>query len=61
MAKIAAESRELFNKKIQPYKDMIQKSFEKEDSLVSLIAKDVSGIAYKKMILCEITIFEHYA
>ena len=57
MAKIAAESRELFNKKCQPYKDMIQKSFEKEDSLVSLIAKDVSGIAYKKMILCEEMIY----
>ncbi len=53
MAKITAESREEFNKKQQTYKDLITKSFEKEKSILNLIEKDSSGIAYKKLLLAE--------
>ncbi len=53
MAKITAESREEFNKKQQTYKDLITKSFDKEKSILSLIEKDSSGIAYKKLLLSE--------
>jgi hypothetical protein len=53
MAKIAVESRELFNSKIKPYKDLVQKSFDKEKSILDLIVKDTSGIAYKKLLLAE--------
>lgn len=57
MAKIAAESRELFNNKMKPYKELVQKSFEKEKNLLSLMSKDSSGIAYKKILLCEEMIY----
>ena len=57
MAKIAAESRELFNTKMKPYKDLVQKSFEKEKSILSLITRDTTGVAYKKLILCEEMIY----
>lgn len=53
MAKIAVESRELFNSKIKPYKDLVQKSLEKEKSILDLIVKDTSGIGYKKLLLAE--------
>jgi len=57
MAKIAAESRELFTNKMQPYKDLVTKSFEKEKSILALITKDSSGVAYKKILLCEEMIY----
>ena len=57
MAKIAAESRELFNNKMKPYKELVNKSFEKEKSILSLITKDSSGVAYKKILLCEEMIY----
>ena len=57
MAKIAAESRELFTNKMQPYKDLVTKSFEKEKSILALITKDSSGVAYKKLLLCEEMIY----
>ncbi len=53
MAKITAESREEFNKKQKTYKELIDKSFEKEKNILSLIEKDSSGIAYKKLLLSE--------
>ncbi|MGP1586727.1 MAG: hypothetical protein ACTTHG_00100 [Treponemataceae bacterium] len=53
MAKIAAESRELFNKKMRPYKDAVTKSFEKEKNILNLLSKDNSGISYKKFLLAE--------
>lgn len=53
MAKITAESREEFNKKQKTYKDLITKSFDKEKSILNLIEKDSSGIAYKKLLLAE--------
>lgn len=57
MAKIAAESRELFNSKVKPYKELIQKSFDKEKNMRTLLSKDTSGVAYKKIILCEEMIY----
>lgn len=57
MAKIAAESRELFNSKVKPYKELIQKSFDKEKNMRTLLSKDTSGVAYKKLILCEEMIY----
>lgn len=53
MAKIAAESRDLFNSKIQPYKDAVKKTFEKEKSILDLMTKDNSGVGYKKLLLAE--------
>lgn len=57
MAKIAAESRELFNVKMQPYKDLVQKSFEKEKNILTLVEKDGTGVAYKKLLLVEEMIY----
>lgn len=57
MAKIAAESRQLFTTKMQPYKELVQNSFEKEKNILNLIAKDSSGTAYKKILLCEEMIY----
>ena len=53
MAKIAAESRELFNSKMKPYKETIDKSYEKEKNILQVISKDSSGVAYKKFLLAE--------
>ncbi|MEE0877978.1 MAG: hypothetical protein UH788_01750 [Treponemataceae bacterium] len=53
MAKIAAESRELFNTKMKPYKEAVEKSYEKEKNILQLISKDSSGVAYKKFLLAE--------
>ena len=53
MAKIAAESRELFNTKMKPYKEAVDKSYEKEKNILQLISKDSSGVAYKKFLLAE--------
>ena len=36
MAKIAAESRELFNSKMKPYKETIDKSYEKEKNILQV-------------------------
>ena len=57
MGKIAAESRELFEKKMQPYKELVNQSFEKEKNLLSLITKDNTGVGYKKILLCEEMIY----
>jgi len=57
MAKITAEERELYNKKIEPYQERIQKSLEKEKSIQELIQKDSSGVAYKKLLLCDEMIY----
>ncbi|MCI1209241.1 MAG: hypothetical protein LKF96_07350 [Treponema sp.] len=53
MAKVTAEERELFNKRIVPYKEKIGKSLEKEKNILNLIEKDSSGNAYKKLVLCD--------
>ncbi len=57
MAKISAESRELFNSKIGPYKDEINSRLNKEKEVLALIAKDQSGSGYKKIFLCDDQIY----
>ncbi len=57
MAKISAESRELFNSKIGPYKDEINSRLNKEKEILALIAKDQSGSGYKKIFLCDDQIY----
>ena len=53
MAKITTEDRALFNMKVQPFKDEVTAIFEKEKSFLELMARDNSGIAYKKLLLAE--------
>ncbi len=57
MAKISVESRELFNSKIVPYKEEINKRLTKEKEILSLIQKDNSGAGYKKLFLCDDQIY----
>lgn len=57
MAKISAENRELFNAKIEPYKEQIKLSLDKEKNILNLISKDNTGVAYKKLLLAEDMIF----
>lgn len=57
MAKITAESREAFAVKMQPYKDLIDKVFEKEKNLLALMEKDSAGSSYKRMLLAEDMIY----
>lgn len=57
MAKITDTTREEFNLKQRPYKDAIDASFAKEKNILSIIQKDSSGIAYKKLILAEEMIY----
>lgn len=57
MAKVSSENRELFNKKIAPYKDQINEALNKDKNMVALVQKDSSGIGYKKILLCENQIY----
>lgn len=57
MAKIKEENRELFAAKMQPYKDMIDKVFEKEKNMLALMAKDKAGLSYKRVLLAEDMIY----
>lgn len=57
MAKITAESREVFSEKMQPYKEMVDEAFAKEKEILASITKDSSGTGYKKLILCEQMIY----
>ncbi len=57
MAKIAEESRELLKIKSEPYKQEISKVLEKEKNILNLIAKDSSGVAYKRLMLAEDMIY----
>ncbi|MBO4706260.1 MAG: hypothetical protein J5647_11035 [Spirochaetaceae bacterium] len=57
MAKITAESREIFNEKMQPYKELVQQAFDKEKEILNLITKDSSGVGYKKLLLAEQMIY----
>ncbi|MGI5173415.1 hypothetical protein H0R92_07405 [Treponema sp. OMZ 840] len=57
MAKVTAESREAFSAKMQPYKDSIDKIFEKEKNITALMAKDKAGNSYKRMLLAEDMIY----
>lgn len=57
MAKIATESRELFNSKSKTFRDLIDKSLEKEKSILNLMKTDTSGVSYKKLLLIEEMIY----
>ncbi|MCR5291048.1 MAG: hypothetical protein K6E51_13730 [Treponema sp.] len=57
MAKITAEVRELYAKRILPYAELVKKSLEKEKSLLELIEKDTAGVAYKKLLLSDEMIY----
>lgn len=57
MAKISIESRNLFNKKSEPYKEKIQQTIDKEKNMLNLSKNDTSGIGYKKLLLCENQIY----
>ena len=57
MAKIATESRELFNSKSKTFRDLIDKSLEKEKSILNLMKTDTSGVSYKKLLLTEEMIY----
>jgi hypothetical protein len=53
MAKITEESRDKFNKQIEPYKNLITETLQKEKSFLGLMERDSSGTGYKKLLLCE--------
>lgn len=57
MAKITAASRDLFNRKIIPYKELAQKVIEKEKNILTLAEKDTTGVGYKKLLLAEDMIY----
>jgi len=57
MAKITDESREDFFVKMQPYKELVQQAFDKEKEILALIAKDNTGVGYKKLLLAEQMIY----
>jgi hypothetical protein len=57
MAKITVDERELYNKKIEPYQERVAKSLEKEKNIQELIHRDSSGLAYKKLVLCDEMIY----
>ena len=58
MAKISTEAQELYEKTILPYKNNIISSSEKEQNFLRLIKKDLSGIGYKKLLLCDEMIYQ---
>lgn len=53
MAKITSETRDTFKTRSQPYKDHIEQVLKDEKTMLNIIAKDKSGVAYKKIMLCE--------
>ncbi len=57
MAKITAESRELFTEKTKAYRELAAGILEREKSILALIEKDNSGIGYKKLLLAEEMIY----
>ncbi len=57
MAKITAETRQEFKIKTEPYKNAIDATLKKEKDMVALMAHDKSGLAYKKLLLCEDMIY----
>ena len=57
MAKITEQSREKFNKQIEPYAALVKQSLEKEKNILDLIARSTAGNAYKKLMLCEEMIY----
>lgn len=57
MAKVNNEAREEFNQKQSEYKARIEASLKKEKDILTVMRKDTSGTAYKKLLLCEEVIY----
>ncbi|MBP5329317.1 MAG: hypothetical protein J6Y75_05395, partial [Spirochaetaceae bacterium] len=57
MAKITAESRELFEKKSVAYKNEIKEIMKREKATLDAISKDKTGVGYKKLQLVEDMIY----
>lgn len=57
MAKISEETRLHFNECIQPYKDKITQTLEKEKTMRNAMHEGDIGLEYKKLLLCEDMIY----
>ena len=57
MAKISEETRLHFNECIQPYKDKITQTLEKEKTMRNAMHDGDIGLEYKKLLLCEDMIY----
>ena len=57
MAKVTAENRDVFNSKMIPYKEAIDKSFEKEKEILATISGDSATCALRRLELCEEMIY----
>ena len=57
MAKISEETRLHFNEAIQPYKDKINATLEKEKTMRNAMHDGDLGVEHKKLILCEDMIY----
>ena len=57
MAKISEETRLHFNECIQPYKDKVTQTLEKEKTMRNAMHEGDIGLEYKKLLLCEDMIY----
>ena len=57
MAKLTEQNRDLFAAKMQPYKDNIDNICEKEKNMLAVMAKDKTGLSYKRVLLAEQMIY----
>ena len=57
MAKISEETRLHFQECIQPYKDKITQTLEKEKTMRNAMHDGDIGLEYKKLLLCEDMIY----
>ena len=57
MAKISEETRLHFQECIQPYKDKITQTLEKEKTMRNAMHEGDIGVEYKKLLLCEDMIY----
>lgn len=57
MAKVAAEARDDFNIKSEPYKQEIEKSLKKEKEILAALSSDKTGGAYRRILLSEEMIY----
>ena len=57
MAKISEETRLHFNECVQPYKDKITQTLEKEKTMRNAMHDGDIGLEYKKLLLCEDMIY----
>lgn len=57
MAKISEETRLHFNEAVQPYKDKINVTLEKEKTMLNAMHQGDLDLGYKKLLLCEDMIY----